>query len=69
MGRKEAIRSLDLKEQTAFLNEQGILHAIRGRADLEEAPGAYKNIDEVMEDQQDLVEIVVELSPLAVIKG
>lgn len=69
MGRKEAIRSLDLKEQTAFLNDQGIIHAIRGRADLEEAPGAYKNIDEVMEDQQDLVEIVVELSPLAVIKG
>lgn len=69
MGRKEAIRNLDLKEQTAFLNEQGILHAIRGKADLEEAPGAYKNIDEVMENQQDLVEIVVELSPLAVIKG
>ena len=34
MGRKQAIRSLDLREQTAFLNEQGILHAIRGRADL-----------------------------------
>lgn len=69
MGRKQAIRSLDLREQTAFLNEQGILHAIRGRADLEEAPGAYKNIDEVMGNQQDLVEIMVELSPLAVIKG
>jgi tRNA-splicing ligase RtcB len=36
---------------------------------LQEASGAYKNIDEVMENQKDLVEILVELSPLAVIKG
>jgi tRNA-splicing ligase RtcB len=36
---------------------------------LDEAPGAYKDISEVMENQKDLVEIIVELSPLAVIKG
>ena len=30
---------------------------------------AYKNIDVVMENQSDLVDILVELSPLAVIKG
>lgn len=33
------------------------------------APGAYKDIDVVMKNQEDLVEIVTELSPLAVIKG
>ena len=31
--------------------------------------GAYKNIDEVMASQTDLVKIVTELAPVAVIKG
>jgi tRNA-splicing ligase RtcB len=35
---------------------------------LDEAPSAYKDIDVVMEEQKDLVEIKIELSPLAVIK-
>ena len=30
---------------------------------------AYKDIDVVMEEQKDLVDIVVKLTPLAVIKG
>lgn len=42
---------------------------IRNKDDLEEAPSAYKDIDIVMENQKDLVEILVELKPLAVIKG
>ncbi len=33
------------------------------------AAGAYKNIDQVVENQIDLVEVVVTLHPLAVIKG
>ncbi|OYT11571.1 MAG: RNA-splicing ligase RtcB [Bacteroidetes bacterium 4572_114] len=69
MGRKQAIRELDLAAETANLDNQGIIHAIRNKRDLEEAPGAYKDIDMVMENQTDLVETVVELSPLAVIKG
>ena len=35
----------------------------------DEAPQAYKPIDEVMENQKDLVDILVELSPLATVKG
>ena len=35
----------------------------------EESPEAYKDIDLVMENQKDLVEIEVTLTPLAVIKG
>ncbi|MDR0822978.1 MAG: RtcB family protein [Endomicrobium sp.] len=69
MSRKKAIRDLNLEEEIKKLDEQGILHSIRGKNDLEEAPSAYKNIDEVMKAQTDLVEIQTELSPLAVIKG
>jgi len=69
MGRRQAQRELDLEKEISFLNSQGVIHAVRSRRDLEEAPGAYKNIDEVMENQKDLAEVVVELSPLAVIKG
>ncbi len=69
MGRKEAIRSLDLAAEVKKLNDKGILHAIRGRRDLEEATSAYKDISKVMEYQEDLVDILCELSPLAVIKG
>ncbi len=69
MGRKQAQRTLDLKSEIAALNKKGIIHAIRNKSDLDEAPGAYKNIDIVMENQKDLVDIVVELKPLAVIKG
>jgi tRNA-splicing ligase RtcB len=36
---------------------------------LDEAPGAYKNLDQVMKDQADLVEIVVELKEIMCIKG
>ncbi len=54
---------------SARLGETGIIHAIRGQSDLEEAAGAYKDIDKVMADQTDLVKIVTELVPVAVIKG
>ena len=69
MGRKHAIRELKLEEEQAFLDRQGIIHSITDAKNLDEAPGAYKDIDVVMENQQDLVDIVVELTPLAVMKG
>lgn len=69
MGRKEAERTLNLTNEIEDLDRRGILHAIRGIKDLDEAPGAYKDITTVMENQKDLVDIVVELTPLAVIKG
>ena len=69
MGRNEATKTLDLKNEIKQLNDKGIIHSIRGVKDLDEAPGSYKNINEVMANQTDLVEILVELSPLAVIKG
>ncbi len=69
MGRKQAQRTLVLKDEVARLDQTGIIHSLRNQNDLDEAPGAYKNIERVMEDQQDLVEILITLSPLAVIKG
>ena len=69
MGRGQAIKNLNLEEEIKILNDQGIIHGIRNSKDLDEASGAYKDIDVVMEEQKDLIEISVELTPLAVIKG
>ncbi len=67
MGRRQAIKTLDMVKEIREMG--GILHSIRNKGDLDEAPGAYKDIHSVMRDQDDLVNIVVELSPLAVVKG
>jgi len=67
MGRAEAKRTLSLEGEQAKMD--GIVHGLRTEGDLDEAPGAYKDIDTVMENQKDLVEIVVKMKPLGVIKG
>lgn len=69
MSRARARKTLDLKAEMARLQELGVIHAVRNRSDLDEAPSSYKDIKEVMALQEDLVEIKVELTPLAVIKG
>ena len=69
LGRKQAQRQLDLAREKAKLEKKKIIHSLRGKKDLDEAPGAYKNIKTVMQRQRDLVEIIDVLEPLAVIKG
>ncbi len=69
MGRKQAQRQLDLHAEIKKLDAQGIIHGIRGKRDLDEASGAYKDIDKVLVAQADLVDVLVTLQPLAVIKG
>lgn len=69
MGRKQAQQRLSLDEEIKKMDELGVVHGIRNIADLDEASGAYKDIDVVMDNQKDLVEILIELTPLAVIKG
>ncbi|MDR1181113.1 MAG: RtcB family protein [Bacteroidales bacterium] len=69
MSRKDAANNLNLQEEKDKLESQGIIHSIRHKNDLEEASSAYKDIAQVMAFQSDLVKILVELSPLAVIKG
>ena len=67
MGRKQAKRELDLGAEIAAMGD--VVHGIRTVQDLDEAPGAYKDIDVVMANQADLVDIEVELTPLAVVKA
>nr|WP_320012345.1 RtcB family protein [uncultured Desulfobulbus sp.] len=69
LGRKQAQRELDLATEKQRLDKLGIIHGLRTIKDLDEATGAYKDIDKVMKNQQDLVDIVVQLTPLAVVKG
>lgn len=69
MSRTAARKTLSLKSERANLNRMGVLHALRHDQDLDEAPSAYKNILEVMSNQEDLVNEIVELLPLAVVKG
>ena len=69
MSRTKAQKELIVETEIAKLDQLGVLHALRGAKDLDEAPGAYKPIQEVMDNQLDLVEILVELTPLGVIKG
>lgn len=69
LGRKKAQQELDLAAEIKHLEEMDVVHGIRHVKDLDEATGAYKDIDEVMKNQTDLVDVVVELKPLAVLKG
>jgi tRNA-splicing ligase RtcB (3'-phosphate/5'-hydroxy nucleic acid ligase) len=69
MGRKQAMRELNLEHEIKIMENQGIIHEIKTIDNLDEAPGAYKDIDTVMDNQRDLVKILVELKPMAVIKG
>ncbi|MCD8282523.1 MAG: RtcB family protein [Prevotella sp.] len=68
LSRKEAMRTLSLEEECRKMDLKGIIHGLR-KGGLDEAPGAYKDIDEVMENEKDLIRPIVELVPLAVVKG
>jgi tRNA-splicing ligase RtcB len=67
MSRTKAIKTLNLADEQAKMS--GILHGLRNIGDLDEAPSAYKDISQVMKNQEDLVKIQVELFPKANIKG
>jgi len=67
MGRKQATKELNLGAEQEKM--KGIIGGPRTQKELDEAPGAYKPIDIVMANQKDLVKVLVELKPLAVIKG
>jgi tRNA-splicing ligase RtcB len=76
MGRMQATRTLTPEECDKAMD--GIVYdrwskvrrgKTKGMYDLSEAPQAYKNIDAVIEAEQDLIEPVVKLRPLGVVKG
>ena len=69
LSRKMAIKTLDLQQEVAQLEAKGIVHAIRCQDDMQEASGAYKDIEEVIANELDLVKVKTKLLPVAVIKG
>ena len=69
MSRTAAIRDLNLKEEVERLDALGIIHAIRNQDDMQEASGAYKDIETVIANEADLVKVKTRLLPVAVIKG
>ncbi|HDH57495.1 MAG TPA: RtcB family protein, partial [Bacteroidetes bacterium] len=70
MGRREARRKITTHEVLEDMKELGVEVSTRNLRELtEEARQAYKNIDEVMEQQSDLVEVELKLTPLGVVKG
>jgi len=72
MGRFEASRTL--AEEDCNKAMEGVIFSgwgtnRKGNVDLGEAPQAYKDIDEVMAAQEDLVISTVKLKPLGVVKA
>jgi tRNA-splicing ligase RtcB len=72
MGRNEANRRLTYDQVKQSM--KGIVfdtwpRGRKGKIDLGEAPAAYKDIDAVIDAQQDLVAVTVKLRPLGVVKG
>ena len=60
MSRKRAIRSLNWQDANRLLRKQGVTLISAG---LDEVPFVYKNIEEVMAAQTDLVEVVARFEP------
>lgn len=70
MGRNEAKRNLDAVEQDKYMADRNVkVYTKGGVAVLDEMPGAYKNWEQVMERQRDLVEVEHILHSCASIKG
>ena len=69
LSRKAAIKTLDMDAEVRNLEAKGIIHAIRCQDDMQEASGAYKDIDTVIANESYLVKVKTNLLPIAVIKG
>lgn len=70
MGRNEAKRKYSSQEVLADIEKRGIVLGKAKKGDIaEESPWAYKDIDEVVENQKQLARMEIKLFPLAVIIG
>lgn len=69
MSRKKAIMTLNLEDEIKKMDAKGIIHGMRNQKDLDEAASAYKDIDQVIALEADLVKVKTKLEPIAVIKG
>ncbi|HWM49900.1 MAG TPA: RtcB family protein, partial [Thermoplasmata archaeon] len=72
MSRKAATRIFEARDVVRSLEERGIyLHAASRAGIVEEAPGAYKNVEDVVRvaEGAGLTKIVARMVPLGVVKG
>lgn len=70
MGRKEAKRKFTVEQVVEYYKKLDIVIGKAKKGDIaEECDWAYKDVKEVMTNQEDLVDIVHELTPVAVVKG
>ncbi|MFH1160402.1 MAG: RtcB family protein [bacterium] len=60
MSRREAFRSIDPSAMTDYLRKKGV-DLIGG--DVDEAPFVYKNLKQIMNEQQELVQILATFTP------
>ena len=69
-SRKGAMETFSCEAVLNDLKEQGIVLGKTKKADVaEESRFAYKDIETVMDNQNDLIEIVSKLKTIAVVKG
>ncbi len=69
-SRKAAIKNFSVEKVITDLNAQGVVLGKHNKKDVaEESRFAYKDIDEVMENQLDLVKQVKKLKTIGVVKG
>jgi tRNA-splicing ligase RtcB len=66
LGRRAAKETLTMED---FKNSMKGIKAKVGTGTIDESPGAYKNIFDVMEQQKDLVEVLHHVKPIINIKG
>lgn len=72
LGRRQALRTLQLNDILASLNKKGIIVKSKSKKTIiEEAPDAYKDIDKVIKitDKLRLSKKVAKMIPLGVLKG
>lgn len=69
MSRSKARAKLDLDREQKHLELLGVRNDLRNAKSLDEAPGAYKNIEQVMNYQTELCRIERTLTPILSIKG
>ncbi|KTD49044.1 replication factor C subunit (activator I) [Legionella rubrilucens] len=66
MSRNQAKKEINLAEHRRATQD---VECRKDRAVLDESPRAYKNIDDVMKSQQDLVEVIFTLKQILCVKG
>lgn len=72
MMRMKAKRTFNFNEVSNMLSAKGIILSAGSKGDaVEEAPGAYKNIEDIIQvvHESGIAERVVKLEPVGVIKG